>query len=190
MPGDGAIMIETLLRHPGVPSAIGALWDPVAVEFCRSAGAGGNLWLRIGGKSTPVSGRPVDAHVVVRAVVPDLVIPFEQSLVSMGAAAAVSIGDLDVVLASKRTQTFSPEAFTGLGIDLSRKKVVVVKSSNHFHAAFRPIAAAIHHLDTGGPFPPDPTRVTYRRVRRPVVPLDPEAQAPGALQEYSMRGSM
>jgi len=190
VPGDGAIMIETLLRHPEVPSVIGALWDPVAVEFCRSAGAGGNLWLRIGGKSTPVSGRPVDAHVVVRAVVPDLVIPFEQSLVSMGAAAAVSIGDLDVVLASKRTQTFSPEAFTGLGIDLSRKKVVVVKSSNHFHAAFRPIAAAIHHLDTGGPFPPDPTRVTYRRVRRPVVPLDPEDKAPGALQEYSMRGSM
>jgi len=177
VPGDGAIMIETLLRHPEVPSAIGALWDPVAVEFCRSAGAGGNLWLRIGGKSTPVSGRPVDAHVVVRAVVPDLVIPFEQSLVSLGAAAAVSIGDLDVVLASKRTQTFSPEAFTRLGIDLSRKKVVVVKSSNHFHAAFAPIAAAIHHLDTGGPFPPDPTRVTYRRVRRPIVPLDPDPLA-------------
>jgi len=52
-----------------------------------------------------------------------------------------------------------------------------VKSSNHFHAAFAPIAAAIHHLDTGGPFPPDPTRVTYRRVRRPIVPLDPDPLA-------------
>ena len=91
VPGDGAIMIETLLRHPDVPSAVGVLWDPVAVEFCRSAGPGGNLWLRIGGKSTPVSGRPVDAHVVVRSFLPDLVIPFEQSLVSMGAAAAVTI---------------------------------------------------------------------------------------------------
>jgi microcystin degradation protein MlrC len=167
-------MIETLLRHPEFPAAVGVLWDPIAVEFCRSAGAGGNLWLRIGGKSTPVSGRPVDAHVVVRAVTPDLVIPFEQSRVSMGAAAAVTIGNLDVVLATKRTQTFSPEAFTQLGVDLARKKIVVVKSSNHFHAAFSKIAAAIHYLDTGGPFPPDPTRVTYTRVRRPIAPLDPD----------------
>ncbi len=172
VPGDGAIMIETLLRHPEIPAAIGVLWDPIAVEFCSAAGAGGNLWLRIGGKSTPVSGRPVDAHVVVHAVLPDLVIPFEQSLVSFGPAAAVTIGGLDIVLGTKRTQTFAPEAFTKLGIDLSKKKIVVVKSSNHFHAAFSKIAAAIHHLDTGGPFPPDPTRVTYKRVRRPIAPLD------------------
>jgi microcystin degradation protein MlrC len=61
-----------------------------------------------------------------------------------------------------------------LGVDLARKKIVVVKSSNHFHAAFSKIAAAIHHLDTGGPFPPDPTRVTYTRVRRPIAPIDPD----------------
>jgi microcystin degradation protein MlrC len=174
VPGDGAIMIETLLRHPEIPAAVGVLWDPIAVEFCRSAGAGGNLWLRIGGKSTPVSGRPVDAHVVVRAVTPDLVIPFEQSQVSMGAAAAVRIGDLDVVLATKRTQTFSPEAFTRLGVDLARKKIVVVKSSNHFHAAFSKIAAAIHYLDTGGPLPPPTTpRPNYPRPP-PIAPLDPD----------------
>jgi microcystin degradation protein MlrC len=94
----------------------------------------------------------------------------------MGAAAAVTIGSLDIVLATKRTQTFSPEAFTQLGIDLSRKKICVVKSSNHFHAAFSKIAAAIHHLDTGGPFPPHPTRVTYHRVRRPIAPLDPDPE--------------
>ena len=99
----------------------------------------------------------MDAHVVVKALSPDLIIPFEQSLVSLGPAAAVSIGDLDVVLATGRAQTFSPEAFTAMGIDLSAKKVVVVKSSNHFYAAFSKIAAAIHHLDCGGPFPPAPS---------------------------------
>ena len=173
VPGDGTVMIETLLKHPDLPSAVGVLWDPIAVELCRAAGVGGRLWLRIGGKATPVSGRPVDAHVVVEALSPDLVIPFEQSLVSLGPAAAVSIGDLDVVLATGRAQTFSPEAFTGLGIDLAAKKVVVVKSSNHFHAAFSKIAAAIHYLDCGGPFPPDPARIVYTRARRPLAPMDP-----------------
>lgn len=173
VPGDGTIMIEKLLEHPDIPAAAGVLWDPVAVELCRAAGIGAPLWLRIGGKATPISGRPVDAHVTVRAVTDDLVIPFEQSRVSMGPAAAVSIGSLDIVLATGRAQTFSPEAFTNLGVDLAGKKVVVVKSSNHFHAAFSKIAAAIHHLDCGGPFPPDVRKIPYTKLRRPISPLDP-----------------
>jgi microcystin degradation protein MlrC len=172
VPGDSTIMIETLLRHPDVPSAIGVTWDPIAVEFCRAAGVGGNLWLRIGGKATPVSGPSIDVHVVVKGVTDDLLIPFEQSWVSLGPAAAVSVGDVDIVLGSKRAQTFSPPAFSDLGIDLSKKAIVVVKSSNHFSAAFSKIAAAIHYLDTGGPFPHDPLAVTYKRVRRPIAPLD------------------
>jgi microcystin degradation protein MlrC len=173
VPGDGAIMIRELLKHPDVPSAVGVLWDPLAVHLCRAAGAGAPLWLRIGGKATPISGEPVDAHVIVKSVVDDLVIPFAESLVSLGQAACVSIGSLDVVMATGRAQTFSPEAFTKMGVDLSGKKVVVVKSSNHFHAAFSKVAAAIHHLDTGGPFPHDPLKQTWKRVRRPLAPLDP-----------------
>ena len=172
VPGDGTIMIETLLQHPDLPAAIGVLWDPVAVEFCRAAGPGAPLWLRIGGKATPVSGRPVDGHVTVLATTDDLLIPFEQSIVSLGPAAAVRLGNCDIVLGTKRAQTFSPEAFTKLGIDLAAKKIVVVKSSNHFFAAFSKIAASVHYLNTFGPFPFDPLAVTYTKVRRPIAPLD------------------
>jgi len=171
--GDSTVMIHELLAHPDVPSAIGALWDPVAVSFCRAAGVGAEISLRFCGKVAATSGPPIDADVVVRGVSDDLIIPFEQSLVSLGPAAAISIGQVDVVLATGRAQTFSPPAFTDLGIDLSAKKIVVVKSSNHFHAAFAPIAAAIHYLDTGGPYPADVTAIPYRKARRPLAPLDP-----------------
>jgi len=110
--------------------------------------------------------------VTVRAVTDDLRIPFEQSTVSLGAAAAITIGNLDVVLASGRSQTFSPSVFTNLGIDLSLKKIVVGKSSNHFYAAFAPIAAKITYVDCGGPYPPDPTKISYTKIRRPISPLD------------------
>lgn len=173
VPGDGTIMIEEILKHPDLPAAVGALWDPIAVEFCFGAGVGGHLWLRIGGKATPISGRHVDAHVVVKGLSDDLIIPFEQSLVSLGRAAAVSIGSLDVVLATGRSQTFSPVAFSALGVDLSTKRIVVVKSSNHFYAAFAKVAPVIHYLDCGGPFPPDPRKIPYTKVRRPLAPMDP-----------------
>jgi microcystin degradation protein MlrC len=171
--GDSTVMIEALMRHPEIPSAIGALWDPVAVGFCRAAGPGAEIPLRFCGKAAATSGPPVDATVRVRATTADLVIPFEQSLVSLGPAAAITIGNLDVVLASTRAQTFSPPVFTDLGIDLAAKKIVVVKSSNHFHAAFSKIAAAILYLDTGGPYPGDLSEVTFTKVRRPLAPLDP-----------------
>jgi microcystin degradation protein MlrC len=171
--GDSSLMVTTLMQHPEIPSAIGALWDPIAVMFCRAAGVGSRISLRFCGKVAATSGPPIDAEVVVKGVSDDLVIPFEQSWVSLGPAAAISIGTLDIVLVTGRAQTFSPPAFTKLGIDLSAKKMVVVKSSNHFYAAFAPIAAKIHYLDTGGPFPHDPRTTPYTRVRRPLAPLDP-----------------
>ncbi|MCF3934590.1 M81 family metallopeptidase [Acuticoccus sp. M5D2P5] len=171
--GDSSVMVRALLDHPDIPSAIGALWDPGAVALCRAAGEGAEIPLRFCGKAAATSGPPIDAVVRVRAVSDDLVIPFEQSFVSLGPSAAITIGAVDIVLATGRSQTFSPPAFTTLGIDLDRKTIVVVKSSNHFYAAFAPIAAEIHYLDTGGPYPADPTKVTYAKARRPLFPLDP-----------------
>ena len=171
--GDSTFLIAELLKHPDVPAAVGALWDPQAAAFCIAAGPGAEMPLRFGGKAAATSGTPIDALVRVRATTDDLVIPFEQSTVSLGAAAAISIGTLDVVLATGRAQTFNPAVFTELGIDLAAKKIVVVKSSNHFHAAFAPIAAGIIYVDCGGPYPPDPARIAYTKIRRPIAPLDP-----------------
>ncbi|MGH7066918.1 MAG: M81 family metallopeptidase [Acetobacteraceae bacterium] len=172
--GDSTVLLGALLARPEIPAAIGALWDPVAVELCHAAGTGAALDLRFCGKATPQSGVPVDARVEVRAVTEELVIPFRESRVSLGAATRIGIGALDVVLASTRAQTFSPEAFTRLGIRLEEKKVVAVKSSNHFHAAFRPIAAEVFYVDSGGPYPSDPLKIPYRKLRRPIAPLDAE----------------
>lgn len=171
--GDSSVMVEALLRHPDVPAAIGAMWDPVAVSLCRAAGVGAQIPLRFVGKAAPSSGRPIDATVRIVGTIEDLLIPFEQSWVSLGPAAAVRIGLLDIVLASTRAQTFSPPVFTDLGIDLAAKTLVVVKSSNHFHAAFAPIAASVLYLDSGGPYPPDASKIPYTKVRRPFSPLDP-----------------
>ncbi len=171
--GDSTFLIHELLKYPTVPAAAGALWDPVAVRFCHAAGPGARLALRMGGKVAPSSGTPIDAEVEIIAVTRDLVVPFERSLVSLGAAAAVRIGALSVVLASKRVQTFHPDVFRNLEIDPEEQKIVVVKSASHFHAGFAPIAREIIYVNCGGPYPPDPARIPYTKIRRPIAPLDP-----------------
>jgi microcystin degradation protein MlrC len=171
--GDSTFLVHELLARPEIETAAGALWDPVAVSFCLAAGVGTRLRLRFGGKTAESSGRPVDADVEIIGVSEDLVIPFQDSVVSLGAAAALRVGRLDVVLASKRAQTFHPAVFTSLGIDLAHKQIVAIKSASHFYPGFAPIAAEIIYVNCGGPYPPDPLAIAYTKLRRPMAPMEP-----------------
>ena len=47
---------------------------------------------------------------------------------------------IDLVLNTIRSQTLHPDAFTGLGLDPTARKIVVIKSTQHFYAGFAPIA--------------------------------------------------
>ena len=51
---------------------------------------------------------------------------------------------------------------------------MVVKSTNHFMAAFGPIAKKVIYVDTDGPLSRDYRKVPYTRVQRPIWPLDSE----------------
>lgn len=173
--GDSTFLVWALMERPEIRAAVGALWDPVAVSFCKAAGPGARLLLRFGGKAAATSGVPVDAEVEVLATTSDLVVPFQDSRVSLGAAVAIRLDNLDVVLATKRAQTFHPDVFRLLGIELGQKQIVVVKSASHFYTAFAPIVTEIIYVDCGGPYPPDAARIAYTKIRRPIAPLDSAA---------------
>ena len=83
----------------------------------------------------------------------------------MGDSVWIQIEGVDVVLISMRTQTFSPDAFTGLGIDLKGKRMIAVKSSWHFQALFGPIADRIIPVATPGAIQMDFAGIDYRKKR-------------------------
>jgi len=177
--GDSTVILHRMLARGITNAAIGALWDPIAVRFCHGAGVGARLPLRFGGKAAPTSGTPVDGVVEVTRVVRTATQTFAGSVVEIGDAAAIRIAGIDVVLETRRAQTFDPSLFRNLGIEPSERKIVVVKSSNHFHAGFAPFAADILYIDSGGPYPSDPRRVPYTRIPRPIWPIDPEPHGAG-----------
>jgi microcystin degradation protein MlrC len=46
----------------------------------------------------------------------------------------------------------------------------VIKSTNHFYAAFQPIASEILYCSAGRPYPNDPATNPYRLVRKDIWP--------------------
>ncbi|MFM7532252.1 MAG: M81 family metallopeptidase [Rubrivivax sp.] len=175
-PGDSTQLLRRLIERDVRDVALAPLWDPIAVQLCFMAGEGGRLRLRFGGKTAPASGQPIDAQVRVKALRRQAHQTFVGARVPLGDCAVIELGGIEVVLISQRTQAFGTDLLSAQGVNLADKRMVVVKSTNHFHAAFAPIASKVLYCDSGGPIPRDHRQVPYTRAQRPLWPLDEAAQ--------------
>jgi len=162
---DSTFILRALLARGTRDAAIGAFWDLGAIQICRDAGVGARITLRLGGKCGPASGDPVDLEVVVKAVLDDhfqLGLNSNDERAPLGASVWLqAANDLDIVLVSVRSQVFSPSVFTGLGIALEGKRAIVVKSTQHFHAQFAPLAKKILYVTTPGAISMDFAALPY-----------------------------
>ncbi len=175
-PGDSTMILRAMIARGVTNAALAPIWDPMAVRMCFMAGVGGKLRLRFGGKTAPTSGQPIDALVTVTQLARDAEQTFVGAKVPLGDCAAIELDGISVVLITKRTQALGSDMLTSMGVEIKGKKMVVVKSTNHFHAAFSPFASRILYCDAGGPIPRDHRKVPYTRVQRPIWPMDESVQ--------------
>jgi microcystin degradation protein MlrC len=173
-PGDSTFVLRRLLERRIGGAALGPLWDPMAVRLAFDAGVGARLPMRIGGKVAPVSGSPVDAMCTVLALRADMWMGgLAGTSAPLGDCALVDAGGVLVVLASVRCQGLDTDLFTQLGCDLAALQIVVVKSSQHFHASFSKIATKTIYVDTPGALCMKLDSLPYRKIQRPKWPLSP-----------------
>lgn len=178
-PGDNTTFIHRLIACGVSGAAVGPVWDPMAVRFCFDAGVGARFRLRFGGKTMVESRAPVDAEVEVIALSEDGFQTFAGARVPLGPTAAIRAGGVEVVLITTRAQGMGIDLFANHGIDPKAKKLLVVKSNQHFYASFSTIASQVLYAEGDGPQPRDYTKLAFGKVARPIWPLD--AQAPPAL---------
>lgn len=179
-PTDNTTILRAMIARDMQNAALGPIWDPIAVRLCFDAGEGAELPLRFGGKTGPASGQPVDATVTVTSLKRDCWQSFGPTQVPLGDCAAVKVGGIDIVLITNRTQALGLELFRNLGIEPTERKLVVVKSTNHFMAAFGPIAKQVIYVDSDGPLSRDYRRIPYTKIQRPIWPLDQDT-TPGLI---------
>ncbi|HWI81302.1 M81 family metallopeptidase [Ramlibacter sp.] len=183
-PGGGAASDSTFITRRiierGIGNvAVGPLWDPIAVRLAFEAGAGARLALRIGGKISPLSGDPLDLDCTVKALRRDMVMTgLAGTAMPLGDCALVEAGGVELVLITLRNQAMGTDLFTQLGVDLAAKKIIVVKSSQHFYASFSKVANHVIYAGAPGAVTLDLTTLPYRKVRRPKWPLDPIEPTP------------
>ena len=170
VPGDSTILLREMLKRGIKDAALATIWDPIAVRTCFSAGVGATFRLRFGAKLSEFAGEPLDADVIVRQTMREAVQSFGQSVVPLGDAVWIEVGGIDVILNSVRSQVFNPDAFSNFGIDLKKKKIMVVKSTNHFYDAFSRISDDILYAAVDGPYPSQPETNAYQNMMRKIWP--------------------
>lgn len=150
-PSDSTYILERAIARGIGDAAVGLLFDPGAVSICCDAGVGTRLDLRIGGKLGRTSGQPLDLRVTVRSLTEAHSQRGLGAVWPLGTSVRIETDQLiDIVLTSVRSQAFDPEAFTRLGIRLSDKRMIVVKSTQHFYERFAPLASRVIYVAAPG----------------------------------------
>ncbi len=170
--GDSTFVLRRLIERGIAPAVLGPLWDPGAVRIAFEAGVGARLPMRLGGKVSPLSGDPLDAVFEVKSLQRDMVMTgLAGTPVALGDCALLETAGVQVAVISLRNQAMGTDLFTGLGCELATQRVVVVKSSQHFHAAYSKIASQVIYVSAPGSVTADLRSLPYRKVTRPRWPL-------------------
>lgn len=162
--GDSTFVLRAILDRGLSDVATGIYWDPIVVRICQDAGVGTDLRLRLGGKIGPQSGAPIDLEARVMNIASGLGQHLGKGLEPLGTMVWLRTGNgVDILVNDLRTQVYHPEAFEQLGIELSTKSLITVKSLFHFYGPFQKIAPRIIQVATPGGTSPDFRAIPYTR---------------------------
>ena len=90
---------------------------------------------------------------------------------SMGPTALLTAGPFRIVCCNFPTYEYADEHYSAAGVDLDELKYIVSKTAGNFSQGFSHAAAAFV-LATPGPTTPDQKAMPWKRVTRPIYPLD------------------
>ena len=180
-PGDGTHLLRALLEHDVPKSIFEYIYDPEVAEQAHQAGVGAKISIRLGGKSDPVAGQPIELDDVEVMATPSeeshpYTTPMHLGLdCPLGRTARLRHGNVEFIVVSLRKQTKDDGAITMTGADINDYQIVCLKSANHFRGFFGDRADAIVTTDPPG-LRCDPRKHPYQRIARPIYPLDMDVE--------------
>jgi microcystin degradation protein MlrC len=175
--GDSTALLSAMLEAGVTNACFGPMVDSKAVIDLHSLAVGERVQIELGGKTDPLyGGGPLSLEGELVSVSDGNFVgdgPMIHGLHgSFGPSAVLSIGSIEILVVTIARQILDLQQFRAFGIDPENKRVVALKSMQHFRAAFGPIAGDVIVCDSGALCTPRYDRLPYANVPRPIFPLD------------------
>jgi len=179
-PGDGTGLLRTLIAHR-TPNAAICIADPEAVRHLASLAPGARITLPVGGRGSRLDAGPLTLEVeLLRRGDGKFELEDKQSHLAsmcgdhfdMGPCAVVRHGGLTILLTSRKTPPFDLGQWRSQGIEPTTLSVIAVKAAVAHRRAYDSIASWMLWVDTSGPCTSNLRSLPYRKIQRPIFPLD------------------
>lgn len=185
-PGDGTHLLRAMLAAGlGGDACFSFLVDPEVASEAHTVGVGSQITVALGGKTDDLHGDSLTIEGYVKALHDGRLTMqhmFKGAPLNLGLMARLVVDGMDIVVASRRSQTFDREPFLAVGIDVMKYKYVALKSSNHFRAGFQHLASQIVTADTPGLTTHNIGIFPRQQTARPLWPMDPRTTFPENLE--------
>jgi len=169
-------LLEALVRHDPEGAVLAVMFDPESAAAAHAAGVGASLDLALGAKSGAPGHAPFHGSFVVERLGDGEFTgtgPMWRGVeCRLGPMALLRIGNVRVIVASRKLQAADQSIFRHLGIEPAQQRILGLKSSVHFRADFQPIAHEILVVVAPGAMAADPAALPFTRLR-PGVRLRP-----------------
>jgi microcystin degradation protein MlrC len=177
---DTMYVLREALRQGLTGIAVAPIRDPEAVAKMIEAGRGARVTLPVGGKMDMPSirrkGEPLMLSGVIRTITDGeytITGPqFTGMRCFMGRTVVLDTGTSQLVISERNQEPWDRGVFESVGIDPARQRYLLLKSRMYFRPVFLPIAKGMVFCDAPGVSSSDWTEFEYRKLRRPIYPLD------------------
>ena len=174
-PGDSTGMLQTFIDAGLEDACILYVVDPGSVEICKQAGIGATLTLDIGGKASPLQGKPVTMTVEVAALSDGSFLydgPRNAGLEGdMGPSAYIRQGGIHVLIVTNREQPYDTAFSRTLGLDPRQMRYIGIKSAAHFRQGFESWAGAIYAVSEPSAQAPAGSALQFHKTGRRLYPI-------------------
>jgi microcystin degradation protein MlrC len=177
---DTTAVLAEILRQGLADVAVFGIYDPEAVQQAIAAGIGAEVTLSIGGKikmpAIPAASPPLTVAGKVKTISSGRYKnrgPMGRGVqMDMGPSVVLDTGPVEIALISRHAEPSDLNCLLSLGIDPSQKRYVMLKSRIHWRAGLGPMAKAVVECAGVGVCTSDYAQLDFRKVRRPIFPLD------------------
>ena len=177
---DTTTVLDECLRQEMRGIGVGPLCDPESVAQAIAVGVGASVEVALGNKSPLLPGidvrAPLRTKARVRAIADGrfkITGPiYTGETWAMGRTVVLEADAFTVIVTERPMEPLDLGVFESAGVDPRRFDFLILKSRMYCRPSFVPLSSALVECDSGGVTSSNYSLFPFRKVRRPIYPLD------------------